>query len=489
MALLFVFVLGVLVAGWLLTNWHQAFVLLFPMIYFEDMMRKAVVPGKQAWPMLLRDGIVCLLYLACLADLLRRRGTRLRLHPLVLPYLAVAAVALLWTLHPDFAGTGSKQFLLPALGVRNWLFYVPMTYVACRWLADFERLQALSRWLAGLALVALLVGAYEIFIFLSGSPLPDWLGPVTQGEDVHYMGYTTRGADTWLGEGTQLLFAYSTFSTFAKYAINALFAFAVLGGAYCFYRRKAYLWGWVAAAMGLYLARGRSVIAPMAAWIILGYLAGLFRGRIAFSAKWLKRLLRRMLWVGAGLGLVAFAFFKDILSVLYVLVVWLDPTELKDRYDWHFKGFVDQVVAMENWWGQGTGTASHGSNWVTGEDARIVVESGISTPYAEWGIVGLVVYSVFFLSCLAVAAGTTWRLKGHPYFASAFLLAGCHISLWAYWFKSYHVFGDSSAQLCLWISLGFVIQLGKLAGWQSNAAAGAVGSGSPAAPLRAGLRR
>ena len=452
---------GCLVAGWMVTHWRKAFVFLFPLIYVEDVIRKAFVPGQHIWPQFLRDGIVLCLYAAMIFFFMRPKNDGSRVHPIYVAYLVVLYVILAASLNPNInASVGQNYWALPLLGIRYWVFYVPMAYVAYRWLVDFKQLIALGKLLSVCITFATILGCYELSFYYMNEEVPFWLGPV--GEQMR-IGDNTRGLDKTLGQGTMLVFAYGVFATTSKYSVQSLFALALLGGLVCWTRGHRYKFGSLMALFSIVLSRGRSVMIGFLLFAGLSTLLGALKNSHVLSVKLLRKYVYYCFSGACFVGVLGFLYFTDVAAVLLHFVSELgDHEAMKMRYQVHFAGVVDNLVQFRDVLGYGTGMGAHGTEWVTGRPPVGITEGGFGTPYIDFGLWGWIVYMIFMFTCIKSCIKTCWHLRYQHLFPMAFLLTGFYCGVWGYWLKSRQLFGDSSVQLVLWIALGLVYGLKKL---------------------------
>ncbi len=113
--------------------WRQAmyavFVVLFVEGYFRNLLNTPDV-------LLVKDLMLAAIYLRVLADRANRHSGLIPASPINVPLLAFTGIVLVQTLNPNVASVGQAL-----VGIRTWLFYVPLYFVAREMFQDERELR------------------------------------------------------------------------------------------------------------------------------------------------------------------------------------------------------------------------------------------------------------------------------------------------------------------------------------------------------------
>jgi hypothetical protein len=351
--------------------WRQAMYAVFVVLFVEGYFRNLLnIPDV----LLFKDLMLAAIYLRVLADRANRRSDLIPASPINVPLLAFTGIVLVQTLNPNVASVGQA-----VVGVRTWLFYVPLYFVAREMFQDERELR---RFIWFVVLSAVPIGAVALRQYFAG---PD--------------------AYTSLGEGFERALFVAGSAKGIVYRPNATFAwssnfatFLALATVLC---------------VGLLLAsKGR------VRFILWSLLAGLVVTNIIENQRTLLLMLPPLLLLMVALrwspGRMVTAALACVLGLVVVAQV-ASPGALERmaglmqnqdnifsvRAQSYLYGFRQ---ALESPVGFGTGATSIGARHVVG-GIPLFVEFSLSKVLGDLSIVGLAVYLWLFLALLTSSFG------------------------------------------------------------------------------------
>lgn len=159
--------------------WRPAVYAVFVLLCVEGFLRNAV---DTPTVLLVKDLLLAGIYLRVFGGKLQRQAAASASGPLKVPLLVFAAVVLVQTLNPNVTSVGQAL-----VGVRTWLYYVPLYYVARDMIRSDQDLRRFGLFILGCASVVSVVGLLQ---YVSGPALYAALGKafanavfVTQGQN------------------------------------------------------------------------------------------------------------------------------------------------------------------------------------------------------------------------------------------------------------------------------------------------------------------
>jgi hypothetical protein len=351
--------------------WRQAMYAVFVVLFVEGYFRNLLnIPDV----LLVKDLMLAAIYLRVLADRANRRSGLIPASPINVPLLAFTGIVLVQTLNPNVASVGQA-----VVGIRTWLFYVPLYFVAHEM---FREERELRRFMWFVVLSAVPIGALALRQYYAG---PD--AYTSLGEGFERALFVTRSA------GGIVYRPNATFAWSTNFAI-----FLALATVLC---------------VGLSLAsKGR------VRFILWSLLAGLVVTNIIENQRTLLLLLPPLLLLMVALrwstGRMVTAALACVLGLVVVAQV-ASPGALErmtglmqnqdnilgvraHTYLYSFRQALESPV------GFGTGATSIGARHVLG-GIPLFVEFSLSKVLADLSIVGLAVYLWLFLALLTSSFG------------------------------------------------------------------------------------
>ena len=477
LALTLVFGIGGFLSIFIFRDWRLGVVLFFVWAVFEDLLRKFL--GNNMMVYATKDLIILAAYASFLLALAHRKEKAMK-NPLRVPLLAFVAWVFIETLNPYL-----DNYLVPLLGLRMTLFYVPLLYLGYSFLKKEEQLRNFWFLMLGIAGLTSCLGIIQSIGGL------DFLNPT---DNPFLRLQLTRYVP---GSGAAVPRPTATFvdaGRFAQYML--VMAYVGLGVVAYFYHTTKHTkravrflaWCcWVTILIGLFLSGQRSAIL----WIVLSLigmlLLRLFIGERMRSGRAFP--LGRVLLTGAGVMLIVVALFPERFeSAYHFYMESMDPSsqysEVSSRPQTHVRL---TVYAWEKsaWLGHGTGSGSLGLQYVApllpeaeAYKFRDQVEGGYAAVLWEWGIVGLALWLWWSLLLLKLMIQTVWGLRNTRFFWLATTIAICIFAiLFPSFFMGMQIYQNYLTQAFLWFLIGMLFRFPHFIAAESKGAHPEVSSG------------
>lgn len=442
-------------------DWRLGVAMFFVWAVFEDLLRKFL--GNNMMVYATKDLIILATYASFLLAVAQKREKVLK-NPLGLPLLLFVIWVFIETLNPYL-----ENYIVPFLGLRMSLFYIPMLYLGYSFAKREEQLRHF--WFLMLAVAALTsgLGIIQSIVGL------EFLNPESAP---NLRLFLTRYVP---GSGAAVPRPTSTFvdaGRFAQYMM--VMAYVGLGIVAYFYNTTAaarrsnrlLAWGaWVIIMIGLFLSGQRAAIL----WMVLS-LAGMTLIWLTVKQRFRSQSgrpfpLGRVLLAGAAVLVVSMAVAPQRFeSALRFYTETIDPSSPYTEFSSRPQTYARLVtIAWEEsaWLGHGTGSASLGLQYVMPllpeQEAykyRPQVEGGYAAVLWEWGIVGLVLWLWWSLLLLKVMAQAVWKLRGTRFFWLSLTLAVCiFVVLFPSFFLGMQIYQNYLTQAFLWFLIGMLFQL------------------------------
>ena len=459
LALALVFAVGSLSTVFILREWRLGVVLFFVWAVFEDLLRKYL--GNNMLVYAVKDVVALAAYASFLLAVLQRKETVMK-NPLRVPLLAFVAWVAIETLNPYL-----ENYLVPVLGLRMSLFYLPMLFLGSSFFANEEHVRKFWFLMLGVAAFIGVLGIVQSFVGL------DFLNP-TSAPNLRL--YLTRYAPE---SGSAVPRPTATFvdaGRFAQYML--VMAYVGLGIVAYFYniavarsrRVRFFAWAcWIVILAGLFLSGQRSAII-----MVILSLIGMFVIWLVLRPR-IRSVLRpfpfgKILLAGAIVLLITAAVMPERFEAAYRFYVeTIDPrasTEVSRRPLAHVHS---TIFALEEsgWIGHGTGSSSLGLQYVApllpeaeAYKFRDQVEGGYAVVVWEWGIVGFVLWLWWSLLLLKIMIQTVWRLRDTRFFWLAGTIALCIFAvLFPNFFTGMQIYQNYLTQAFLWFLIGMLFRL------------------------------
>ena len=448
----------------ILSRWRTGLYVFLGWLFFEDLARKYL--GNNMAIYFGKDILVGMVYLSFFLAYRRRKRQTFTL-PFRLPLLLFFWFGLIQVFNP-----ASTSLVYGILGMKLYFYYIPLIFVGYALIDKESDLQKFYLRLLGLSLVVVLLGIAQSILGHT------FLNPTIMAEDIRELSTNYRVSPI---SGVLVYRPTSVFVSagrFAFFLVPAwLFAFGY--GSYLILRtRKGRLLtmltlGAITVAIAMAASRGTllwtlgSVIVCVAAFL---WGCPWQRGQLV---RVLRSFQRALLIAVLSLGIAIFLFPTEIASrfTFYweTLSLSSPSSELLQRTgDYPIQNFLYAFNSPRWPYGFGIGTASLGTQYV----ARIfhvpltgfAVESGYGSIVVELGVVGLFLWLIMTSAIIISALKVVRKLKGTVWFPIAFVIFWyASLLLFPYTYAGLAPFQDFILNSLLWLSLGILFRLPKLA--------------------------
>ncbi len=447
-----------------LANWRVGVYVLLAWLVIEDLPRKFL--GNDMRLYFVKDALAVMVYLAFFAAKIRGREL------LPLPRAGF------WTPLLVFAGWGFVQVFNPRspsviyglLGLRMYLFYVPLLFVGYALLRSEHDLRKFLVFNLGLATVIAGLGIVQGIVGL------DFLNPAVLAPELEPLGRLVRQAPI---SGALVPRPTSVFVSDGRFAWYLLVMFLVgLGALVYLTARRARGVRMAILAVGvivtaIVLSGSRGTFAYMLG--SAGILAGAF---IVGGGPSMRRRVRSALGLmlaGGGLVLVAvLTLYPEAVGARWsfyyeTIAPWSPTSELAWR-TWAYP--VTNLLGalnVEGWpLGYGIGTASLGVQYVTGllglPAPGVGVESGYGTLVLELGILGPVLWLLWTTTLVREGWKTVRRLRHTVLFSLGLaILWFIFLLLFPFTFGGMQPYQNYVFNAYLWLLAGVLLRLPDLA--------------------------
>lgn len=382
----------------ILSSWRDGFLIFFVWLLFEDLVRKYM--GNNMLIFFAKDFLVGVTYVAFLVAV-QRRQVKIFKAPFLMSLLFLIWLATIQIFNPN-----SPSIWYGVLGLKIYFYYAGLMYIGYALLNNEETLRKFLVLNMALAGIIATLGIIQSIVGL------DFLNPRTLAPELKLLGNLTR------------------VSPLTHELVPRPSSVFVSDGRFASYMVMMFIIGWgTAAYMVLRRTRGQLIVFLTIPLIFVGgYMSG-SRGAIVYDTSNAVLLSLGILWgskKGAGLRLIGVMQRTAILVCIAVItVIVLFPKEVGARWAFYSETLFPSSSAYElsfrmwdypidnflytfrqpNWiWGNGTGTASNGVQYVSAllgqRPPGIGVENGWGTLILEMGVIAPLLWLVFSVSFL-----------------------------------------------------------------------------------------
>jgi hypothetical protein len=383
------FSVGVVWLWWMAARWRAAtFALTFAMPFVAI---PGLVLGATGWPTLLKDVLFVVPAYVGLAMNFDRHRMPLHSRPIAVGLIVLTAVLVVYAVQSAL----SHGVLVAAVGLKTWLFYVPLLVLPGQM---FRSPRQLERWLHGFVLIAIIpsaIGIAQAVLIYSGREEWVWAmyGPLASSVTQDFAGVgVSDDSSVWVRR------VPSTFSFVTQYYLYLISTFPLAVAVWLGARERRWrrIGGLATLLVGLagVLSGARSFLAWMPFELALMFVLSGGRGRLKVLA---------IVAAACGVGGLAFGgeFFALSQGVLLLIGEYLGPVAW-----WQF----DLAISSAGWWGVGVGSQTNATRYILGEGAAVGVgiEAGYAKILYEVGLPGLLATLMLWVVILV----GMWRARG-----------------------------------------------------------------------------
>ena len=456
---------GVAVAVKVLNDWRQGLYIFFGWLFFEDLVRKYL--GNNMIVYFAKDFLVILVYISFFAARRRHKDIAVFKPPFLMPLLL-----LVWFAVGQVFNPASTSVIFGLLGLKLYFLYVPLMYLGYA-LMDSEK--DLRRFFMFNAVLLLVVAGLGIAQAIIG---PTFLNPGTLQEDIRESASLYRVSPI---TGQAAYRPASVFVSTGRFQNLIITSWIILIGfaGYLLFRSKkgrTILFTTIAVLAGAAVMSTSRGVVMWCGGSTLVIVAAFLRGA-PWKQKKANRVLRSLQQVAllAGLMILALAviFPEQVGSRFAIYSETLSPysptSELAHRTrDYPLRNFLSAFDTPRWPYGYGTGTASLGGQYISRilhiQGTGVTVENGYGQLVIEMGVVGLLLWIVLGFSVCSFAWKLVKSLHGSPWFPLAFVIFWLmFLTFFPMGYNSVIFFQDFIVNAYLWILLGVLFRLPKLA--------------------------
>jgi len=456
---------GLAVAVKVLNDWRQGLYIFFGWLFFEDLVRKYL--GNNMIVYFAKDFLVILVYISFFAARRRHKDIAVFKPPFLMPLLL-----LVWFAVGQVFNPASTSVLFGFLGLKLYFLYVPLMYLGYA-LMDSEK--DLRRFFMFNAVLLLVVAGLGIAQAIIG---PTFLNPGTLQEDIRESASLYRVSPI---TGQAAYRPASVFVSTGRFQNLIITSWIILIGfaGYLLFRSKkgrTILFTTIAVLAGAAVMSTSRGVVMWCGGSTLVIVAAFLRGA-PWKQKKANRVLRSLQQVAllAGLMILALAviFPEQVGSRFAIYSETLSPysptSELAHRTrDYPLRNFLSAFDTPRWPYGYGTGTASLGGQYISRilhiQGTGVTVENGYGQLVIEMGVVGLLLWIVLGFSVCSFAWKLVKSLHGSPWFPLAFVIFWLmFLTFFPMGYNSVIFFQDFIVNAYLWILLGVLFRLPKLA--------------------------
>ena len=445
----------------ILRAWRRGIYLVFAWLLLEDVVRR-LLPGQPVQVQLVKEVLLLWTYIAFFLTW-KKQNKPFWSPPFVTSLLAFSIFVLIEALNPE-----SQGLFVPAMGMRSYLWYVPLLWVGYH---AFRTRTEVVRFNRALLPTALPLAALGVAQYVMWEQLPAWLLPLQGAHAFHSSAFEYAG-ETFSYDS---LLPSSVFGSSLRFAMFSLFLFFLGIG----------MWRWGASS---HKRSGRlfltlTIVASLVCIVVAGTRMGMLLALVGLLLLLIEPVLAarrgflaRKVRVRRALAcLILVAVFFGILKIFSATGMFFLHTTEGDA-ETHWQQFTRRqlpfVLKKAAWLGFGTGTLSQGVTYVPGgkesfdfasrEAGEIGVEYGLAKVTWELGLVGLALFlflwtRIFRSVWRNLGALRTPETQGLAWALGIFLLL-----VFVAFLKGHQCFGDGTTLVVYWFGMGMFFSLRRL---------------------------
>jgi hypothetical protein len=445
----------------ILRAWRRGIYLVFAWLLLEDVVRR-LVPGQPVQVQLVKEVLLLWTYIAFF--LTWRKQNKPFWSPPFLPILlAFSIFVLIEALNPE-----SQGLFVPAIGMRSYLWYVPLLWVGYH---AFRTRTEVVRFNRALLPTALPLAALGVIQYVMWEQLPAWLLPLEGAHAFHSTAFEYGG--TILSYNSEL--PSSVFGSAHRFAMFSLFLFFLGIGMWRWgassHKRsgRLFLTTVIVASLVCIVVAGTRMCMLLA---LVGLLLLLIEPALAARRGFLARKVRVRRALACLIMGSAFFGILQIFSATGRFFLYTTEGDVETHWEQFTRGQLPYVLKRAAWLGFGTGTLSQGVTYVPGgkdafdfasrEAEGIGVEYGLAKVTWELGLVGL----ALFLFLWTHIFQSVWRnlraLRTPETQGLAWALGIFLVLVFVAFLKGHQYFGDGTTLVVYWFGMGMFFSLRRL---------------------------
>lgn len=446
-----IYLLGIIpfaiLTGIILSRWRWGVILIFVWLLLEDLIRR-LLPGQPSQITLVKDVLVFLTYCSFLAVFMIKNKKIWK--PVFWGLLLFfAAVSIINVFNPNSPG-----LLFGLIGLRSYLWYLPLIFLGYHMFEKEERLLKFCRWLVYLSIPLFLFAVFQYLFYDTGAAI---IRPFATAYPFHYF------------ESREIPLLSSVFGMGHRYSRFSMLLFflglGLLASKFPSSLKKnkiLLLMSIFSAFLGIVLSGARTAFVLT---VIGGVLFFVF-------ATYIKNSKIYYLWKNNRIWFFSLiAIILISLPIIFLLgnLVFFQASAFyfafQGRIPWILEG-LRSALANAKFFGMGTGTFSQGLwnisggvEWL-GENVDLITtgfrfETGFGKVILELGIFGMIIFYLFW-GYLLYQMKREIKLLKHSNLRNLGLGIFIFSFLMLFWFTFVHhqIFGDATTLVVLWFFIG-----------------------------------
>jgi len=460
-----IYILGIIVFGILaaviLNSWRRGVILLFVWLLLEDIVRR-LVPGQPSQMLLIKDAVVFLVYLSFLRFFILKKQ-KIWKPPFMVALFLFAAVCVI-----NVFNLNSPGLLFGLVGLRSYLWYLPLMFLGYYMFNDKESLLKFSQNLVYISIPLCLFAIFQYFFYNTGWALVRSFSDATQAHSFGLsIGYFKAGSIPLLSSVFGVSHRYGRFAMLLFFLGLGLLATEYPADLLIKKNKKLLLVSVFSSFLGIILSGVRAAF-------VLAVIGGILFFLLAKHNQAWHLWRNSRVWIFPLMAIillslpVAFLFgnsaFFQILSF---------SAAFHERIPSAVVAFYS-ALANAKFFGMGTGTLSQGVTSIPGGAEwniknRILItqgfrfETGFGRTIFELGIFGTIIFYIFWL-CLFYQGIKEIKILQNNNLRNLGLGIIIFSFLMLFWFTFVHqqVLGDATTLVILWFFLGVFFGLRKI---------------------------
>lgn len=441
-----------LITAIILRRWRTGIIFIFIWLLIEDMVRR-LISSQPSQIMLVKDILIFLAYCSFFAWIVIK-DKKIWQPSFIVPLLLFAGFALI-----NIFNTQAPNLFFGLIGLRSYLWYLPLALLGYYMFDDKERLLKFCRYLVYLSIPLFLFVIVQYIFYNADISI---LRSLESGHQFH---------NFTLVESEKIPLLSSVFGTAHRYARFSMLLFFLGIGLLSIRRKKLLIISTISAFLGIILSGSRSAFVLTTAGIFLFIIFATYIKNNQIFHLWRNNRVKSFLLISV---LVLAGLMIFVISDLGVFQITAFYYAFQERIPSMLFLEFNRTFIEAKLFGNGTGTMSQGLEYIPGGLGWIQYqtkelradswfENGISKIIFELGFIGLILFYLFWGYLFYRIKKEIKKLN----FSSSKNLA-IGISIFSFlmliWFSFLHhqTFGDATTLVPLWFFIGILFKLDKL---------------------------